>query len=317
MMNKWMMAGVLAMSMMAGGCGGSGTTGRDVAGADAGVADPAFVAEQQRWRSQRAARLTAPDGWTTLVGLHWIDTGAHYLGSSARNGIRLAVGPEHLGMLELTRQGRLRFVPEKGGELTLDGEPLTGEVMLRADDDAEGASVIGFDEDRGQAMVLKRGNRHALRVRHADASTRTGFKGIDYWPVDGSWRIQGRFVAHPRGKTLPIVNLVGTTDEMSNPGVVEFERGGQTYRLEALDEGNEQLFLILADRTSGHDSYGAGRYLYAAKPDLQGRVTLDFNQAYNPPCAFTAFATCPLPPHENRLDLAITAGEKAYSFSTN
>ena len=103
------------------------------------------------------------------------------------------------------------------------------------------------------------------------------------------------------------------TDEMPNPGAVEFQRDGKTYRLEALDEGGDELFLIYADRTSGHGSYGAGRYLYTAMPDAKGNVVLDFNQGYNPPCAFTAFATCPLPPPENRLDLAITAGEKAYA----
>lgn len=309
--------GLLTIGMGLAGCGGDDTPGDEAASAAATAATvDAFAAEQQRWREQRAARLTAQDGWTTLVGLHWLDPGAHYLGSDTDNGIRLAAGPEHMGMIEL-KAGRVRFVPEKGAALTLDGEPLTATAMLRADDDAAGPSVIGFDEGKGLLTVLKRGDRHALRVKHADAPTRTGFKGIDYWPADSAWKIQGRFVAHPRGKTLPIANIVGTTDDVPNPGVVEFEREGRTYRLEALDEGGEQLFLVFADRTSGHGSYGAGRFLYASKPDVQGRVQLDFNQAYNPPCAFSAFATCPLPPLENRLDLAITAGEKAYSYSAN
>ena len=310
------MTGLLAIGVALGGCGGdeSGASGEDAAAAAANAAAGAFQAEQQRWREQRAARLTAADGWTTLVGLHWLEPGPHYFGSDADNGIRLAAGPHHMGMIEL-KSGKVRFVPEKDAALTLDGEPLTGTVMLRTDDDAAGPSVIGFDDGKGLLTVLRRGDRHALRVRHADAPTRTGFKGIDYWPADEGWRIQGRFVAHPRGRTLPISNIVGTVDEVANPGVVEFERDGRTYRLEALDEGGEELFLVFADRTSGHGSYGAGRFLYTAKPDVQGRVLLDFNQAYNPPCAFTAFATCPLPPLENRLDLAIAAGEKAYSFS--
>ncbi|MCF7220906.1 DUF1684 domain-containing protein [Marilutibacter chinensis] len=311
---RWTMMGLLVTGVALGGCGGGDVPGDEAAEAAANTVADAFQAEQQRWREQRAARLTAADGWTTLVGLHWLEPGPHYMGSDADNGIRLAVGPAHMGMIEL-KSGQIRFVPEKGTALTLDGEPLTAPATLRADDDAAGPSVIGFDEGRGLLTVLSRGDRHALRVKHADAPTRTGFKGIEYWPADSGWRIQGRFVAHPRGKTLPIANIVGTTDEVSNPGVVEFERDGQTYRLEALDEGDEQLFLVFADRTSGHGSYGAGRFLYAPKPDVQGRVLLDFNQAYNPPCAFTAFATCPLPPLENRLDLAITAGEKAYSFS--
>ena len=121
-----------------------------------------------------------------------------------------------------------------------------------------------------------------------------------------------RFVPHAAGKTLPIANIIGTTDHIPNPGAVEFERGGKTWRLEALDEGEGTLFLVFADRTSGHGSYGAGRFLDAPMPDKQGRLVLDFNQAYNPPCAFTPFATCPLPPPENRLDLAVEAGEKNY-----
>ncbi|KAB8192516.1 DUF1684 domain-containing protein [Lysobacter maris] len=313
---RWMTMGLLAMGMTLGGCGGDfADSGEDAAAAAAKAAASAFQAEQQRWREQRAARLTQPDGWTSLIGLHWLEPGPHYMGSDADNGIRLAAGPHHMGMIELKGSGQIRFVPEKGAELTVDGEPLTATTMLRADSDPAGPSVIGFDEGKGLLTVLSRGDRYALRVKHADAPTRSGFKGIDYWPADESWRIQGRFIAHPRGKTLPIGNIVGTTDDVSNPGAVEFERDGQSYRLEALDEGGEELFLVFADRTSGHDSYGAGRFLYAAKPDVQGRVQLDFNQAYNPPCAFTAFATCPLPPLENRIDLAITAGEKTYSYS--
>jgi hypothetical protein len=303
--------------VVASGCGGD----RDAAGtaeADraAATAEGAFQAEQQRWRDERANRLTAADGWTTLVGLHWIGPGAHYLGSDADNGIRLAVGPGHMGMIEL-KSGQLRFVPESGVALTLDGEPLTGATPLRADDDLTGPSVLGFDEGKGLATVLKRGSRYALRVKHADADTRTGFKGLTYWSADPDWRVTGRFVAHPPGKTLPVGNIVGTVDDVPNPGVVEFERDGQTFRLEALDQGSDELFLVFADRTSGHDSYGAGRYLYVSKPDPQGRVRLDFNHAYNPPCVFTPFATCPLPPLENRLDLAITAGEKTYDPSSH
>ena len=278
-------------------------------------AESAFAGGQQAWRDQRKADLTQPDGWTSLIGLHWIDPGAHYLGSDADNGIRLAMGPAHMGMLDL-KAGTLRFVPEAGASLVLDGEPLKRGATMRADDDAAGPSKLVFDDGKGIATVIKRGGRHALRVKHADAATRLGFKGLDYWPAQAEWKVVGRFVPHPAGKTLPIANIIGTTDEVPNPGAVEFERDGRTHRLEALDEGSEGLFLVFADRTSGHGSYGAGRFLDAPKPDAQGRVVLDFNQSYNPPCAFTPFATCPLPPSENRLDVAITAGEKNYHLAT-
>lgn len=270
-----------------------------------------FNQQQEAWREQRRARLLAPEGWASLVGLHWIDPGAHYVGSNAGNGIALSMGPGHLGMLEL-RDGRIRLVPEPGTELTVDGETVAGTVQLLADDDPAGPSLIGFDGGRGQATVIKRNNRYALRVRHAQAPTRTGFTGLDYWPANPDWVVQGRLLAHPAGQTMQVANIIGGFDEVANPGVVEFRRDGATYRLEALDDGEEELFLVFADRTNGHGSYGAGRFLYVPRPDADGGLVLDFNRSYNPPCAFTAFATCPLPPPENRMDLAVTAGEKAY-----
>ena len=272
----------------------------------------AFNMNQQEWRDQREASLLQPEGWTSLIGLHWLDRGAHHLGSAPDNGVRLTMGPEHLGMLDVGKDG-LRFVPDARAAVTLDGVPITGAAVLVGDDDAAGPSRLGFDDGKGVATVIRRGARHALRVRHADAPTRTGFKGIEYWPAEPQWQLQGRFIAHQPGRTIEIANIIGTTDAMPNPGVVEFERDGATFRIEALDEGEETLFLVFADRTNGQGSYGAGRFLDIERPDAQARVTLDFNRARNPPCAFTPFATCPLPPPENRLDLAITAGEKAYA----
>lgn len=300
---------IAGLGAMLAGCSGEGS---DAAGdAPLSAEAAAFLADQQAWRDQREAGLVEPEGWTSLTGLHWIDPGPHYVGSAADNGIRLAIGPGHLGMLEL-RKGTLRFTPDRRAAVTLDGKPLTRAITLRGDDDAAGPHKLGFDQGRGVATVIKRGWRYALRVRHADAPTRTGFTGLDYWPADPQWTLSGRFVPHPPGRTIEVANIIGTTDAVPNPGIVEFERDGATYRLEALDEGEDTLFLVFADRTNGHGSYGAGRFLDAPRPDAQGRMPLDFNRAYNPPCAFTAFATCPLPPLENRLDVAITAGEKAY-----
>lgn len=273
----------------------------------------AFAAAEQPWRAQRQADLTRPDGWTSLIGLHWIQPGEHYIGSDADNGIRLAMGPAHVGLIS-RKDGRIRFVPENGVPLTLDGEPVKGAVTLLTDADPNGPSKLGFGDGKGLITVIRRADRYALRVRHADASTRTGFKGIEYWPGGQDWVVRARFIPHPAGKTLPIANIVGTTENMPNPGVVEFERDGQRFRLEAVDEGDRQLSLIFADRTSGKGSYPAGRFLDAPLPDAQGNVMLDFNKTYNPPCAFTAYATCPLPPTENRLNLEVTAGEKMYHF---
>jgi uncharacterized protein len=306
--------GTIALLAGLAGCGQDGPAGdAGQTGATAAApkaADGQFLADNAAWRKQREEELLKPDGWTSLVGLHWLELKAHYIGSSAGNGIKLAVGPAKMGML--TRQdGRIFFTPERGVALTLNGEPLKGRVALQSDR-GELPSVIGFDDGQGSLTVIERGGRQALRVKYADADTRVNFVGLDYWPVDPAWQIEGRFLPHPAGKTLAIGDIVGITTESPNPGAVEFSRDGASYRLEAIGPPGGPLFIVLADGTSGHGSYPAGRFLDVAAP-VAGKVTLDFNRAYNPPCAFTPYATCPLPPPENRLDLAIAAGEKAYA----
>ena len=300
--------GWLGMAMLVGllaGCGGD-----DKAASTGKVEDARFLADNAAWREQRKNELTTPDGWTSLVGLHWIELKSHFIGSGPGSGIKLAVGPAKLGMI--TQQDKRIFLtPERGTELTLNGEPLKGRVELESDRDAQ-PSTVGFDEGKGLLTVIERGGRHALRVRHADAESRTQFIGLNYWPTREDWRIEGRFIPHPPGKTLTIIDVIGVANESPNPGVVEFERDGKTFRLEALGQVGGPLFFVRADRASGHGSYRAGRFLDAGAPQA-GKVVLDFNRAYNPPCAFTPYATCPLPPAENRLDLLVDAGEKAYA----
>lgn len=271
-------------------------------------AEAAYQSAQRAWRAQRLAALTTPDGWTSLIGLHLLDDGVHRVGSGADNGIRLLMGPPKLGLFTL-RDGKVSFSADTA--LSLNGQPSRG-GPLRSDADPGGPDVVSFDEGKGLVAVIERGGRLWLRVKHADADSRLRFTGLTYWPGGRDWQVQARFIAHPKGTTLEIGNIIGSSDKIANPGAVEFTRNGKVYRIEALDEGEGTLFLMFADRTSGHGSYGAGRFLDAPMPDAKGRVLIDFNRAYNPPCAFTLFATCPLPPLQNRLDLRIEAGEKAY-----
>ncbi|GAB6196763.1 DUF1684 domain-containing protein [Lysobacter xanthus] len=269
----------------------------------------AFLREQEAWRVERLRELTAPEGWTSLVGLHWLDPGAHYAGKADSNGIRLAVGPAQFGLFDVDASG-VRFVPAARSGLRIDGKPARP-TRLRADDDEGGASRIGFDDAKGVATVIHRGGRYALRVKHADAPTRTAFRGLEYWPGGPGWVIDARYVPYPTGRTIDVANIIGIVEPTPNPGRVEFKRNGRAFALEALEGDDGGLFLVFADRTSGHGSYGAGRFIDTAAP-ANGRVRVDFNRAYNPPCAFTPFATCPLPPPTNRLDLTVKAGEKAY-----
>lgn len=301
----------LGVAFAIAGCnkGDDGAAARAKAAAEA----KAFAAHEAPYRKERIDGLLAPEGWTTLVGLHWLERGSHYAGSAPNNGIHLAKGPANLGMFDVSPKGLVRFVPAKGLALTLDGQPLQGAIVMRTDQDEGGASKLGFDDGKGVATVIVRGDRTALRVKHADAEARTQFAGLQWWPGGASWVVPGKFVPHEAGRTVQIVNIINQVEQVPNPGLVEFQRDGKTYQLEAIDEGEPTLFLVFADRTSGHGSYPAGRYMDIARPDAKGNVTLDFNRAYNPPCAFTAYATCPMPPAANRLDLAIAAGERVYA----
>jgi uncharacterized protein (DUF1684 family) len=229
------------------------------------------------------------------------------------------VPPVASNLTQLTRLGRkdTAFLPPRAGmPSTSTDEPSlnvsTPEPTRESPSARSLSTTLCTRFCSGQLSLIHRGERYALRVKHADAPSRLQFTGVDSWPADPGWKLEGRLLPHPPGKTLPIVDIIGTAIDASNPGVVEFIRDGKTYRIEAMGEPGQPLFLVFADRTSGHGSYPAGRFMDVPGADAQGRVVLDFNRAYNPPCAFTPFATCPLPPPENRLDLAVTAGEKAY-----
>ena len=269
----------------------------------------AYGKEIADWRAGRLQRLTKPDGWLSLVGMHWVEAGTTRVGAGADNGTRLAAGPPHIGEISVSRDGLVEFTPEPGADILVDGQPAAGKVKLVSDADGT-PTVVGFNKGDASFIVIKRGGRYALRVRDALAPTRTGFPGIPSFDIDPSFRLKARFTAHPPGHKIDIVNILSMVEPMDNPGTVTFEKDGKPYTLEAVDEGDHQLFLIYADRTSGHDSYAAARFLYADYPDANGMTVVDFNKGYNPPCAFSAFSTCPMPPPGNRLDLAITAGEK-------
>ena len=264
----------------------------------------------QKWRSERIERLKKPDGWLTLVGLHWIEPGEHKVGSGKDNDIELATGPVHVGTLTL-KDGKATLLLDPSSEALIDGKPATATVELKPDS-SDAPTAVSFNHGEAGFQLIERSGRYALRVKDAQAKTRSGFLGIDYFDIDPAWRFNARFEAHPKGKTIDIATVINTIEPMQNPGAVVFEKAGKSYRLEAVDEGDGQLFLIFADHTNGKSTYGAGRFLYA-DPPKNGLTVVDFNKSYNPPCVFTHYATCPLPPPENRLDLTITAGEKKYA----
>jgi uncharacterized protein (DUF1684 family) len=260
------------------------------------------------WRAERLERLQRPDGWLSLVGMHWIEPGATRVGTNPKFQTRLAVGPDDLGTLVLDKTNRITFQPMLDAGVTIDGQPATGPVVLVADNPGP-PTVVGFNKGDASFIVIERGGKFALRVRNALAATRTEFTGIDSFPIDPAWRLTAKFTPKPPGTKIDIVNILSMVEPMDNPGTLTFEKDGQSYTLETIDEGDHRLFMTFADGTSGHESYPAARFVYAEYPGKDGTTILDFNQAYNPPCAFTAFSTCPMPPLSNRLPLRITAGE--------
>jgi uncharacterized protein len=269
----------------------------------------AYQKEIDGVRSTRLEKLQAPTGWLSLVGLHWIEEGTTRVGRGDDNGTKITVGPQRIGMLTLTKAGKVTLQIERDAEITIDGNPAKGGVKLIPDSEGE-PTVVGLNKGDASFTVIKRADRYGLRVKNVLASTRTQFKGLEYFDLNKDLRIEAEFVPHESGKTIQIMNVLGMVEPMANPGQLVFNKDGKEFRMEAVDEGDGRLFIIFADRTSGHESYAAARFLYAVNPGGLGKTILDFNKAYNPPCAFTAFSTCPTPPPSNRLDLRVNAGEK-------
>jgi hypothetical protein len=261
----------------------------------------------EAWRANRQERLERPNGWLTLVGLEWLENGENRVGSAIDNDIQLSGGPTHWGSVYL-QDDQLRFVNFDTGKVSINGEPLK-EAELIADNKGApseiAAGTLNFH-------VIFRGS-YGLRVKDSQAITLKEFKGVDNFPIQQEWHIDGRFIRADEGASIEITNVLGQVNESPVFGTFEFERDGKTHSLLGLGEaGSESIWFIFADRTSGHGTYGAGRFLYSEGMPENGRLTVDFNKAYNPPCAFNPYSTCPLPPQRNRMDLMVTAGEKDF-----
>lgn len=269
-----------------------------------------YRAEIEKWRADRVGRLTAEDGWLSVVGLSWLEEGENSVGSAPSSRVVLPAGraPARLGTIRRSRDGAVLTVAS-GVSVTHDGKPVR---TLALASDAEGDPTI-LRHRTLSFYLIRRGDRLGVRVKDSAAPARRDFHGIDDYAIDPRWRVAARFEPYRPKKSIPIPNVLGQVTQEPSPGAVVFSIAGREYRIDAVDEeGEEDLFLIFGDRTNGTETYGAGRFLYAPRPGRDGKTVVDFNKAYNPPCAFTAYATCPLPPPQNRLPIAVTAGEKRY-----
>ncbi|MEP6484881.1 MAG: DUF1684 domain-containing protein [Rudaea sp.] len=259
-------------------------------------------------RQQRVTRLTGPTGWLTLVALDWLKNGKNTVGSAKDNDIVIAKTPAHLGTITLAG-GKATIELDAKSDATIDGTKKPSSELL--DDSHEKPTTVA--SGTVSFYLIERNGQYALRVKDSDALTRKNFVGLDYFETDPSWRIEAKWEAYDPPHEVEEPNVLGKTDKVIVPGAAVFERDGKTYRLEPVIEtpGDTNLFLVFADKTSGKETYGAARFVYSDAPK-DGKVIIDFNTAYNPPCAFTPYATCPLPTAQNRLATRVTAGEKKY-----
>jgi uncharacterized protein (DUF1684 family) len=273
--------------------------------------------EEMDWRAERARQLSAPDGWLTLVGLEWLKPGRNAVGLAADNQVKLkGHAPKHLGVIDVEGSQVRLLAPADGFPkfLFLNGQPVQ-EGPLQSDD---GKPSLLSTENL-TLVILHRGDRFALRIKDSESPTRTGFRGLHWYPAEAKYRVTAKWLPFTPAHTEKIPTIIGTTLDMPAPGLAEFTLDGKTVQLEPVleDPGAKELFFILRDATSHTTTYQAARFLYAEFPDhgldKPGEVVLDFNRLQNPPCAYTPYATCPLPPYINRLAISIPAGEQRYS----
>ena len=270
--------------------------------------DAAYRAEIEKWRVDREARLKGDGGWLQVVGLFWLKDGVSSFGTAAGNRIVLPAGsaPPRAGVFEL-RGGTTTVRMEPGVEATVDGKPV-GARELRPD--VPGPADVVKLGPRLTLHVIERGGRYGIRLKDRESALLKEFAGLRWFPVREDYRVEARFVPYASPKKIAVPNILGQIEEMPSPGYAAFTIGGRELRLDPVLEepGAEELFFIFRDQTTGKQTYPAGRFLYTSMPK-DGRLTLDFNKAYSPPCAFTPYATCPLPPKQNRLPVRIEAGE--------
>jgi uncharacterized protein len=267
----------------------------------------------EKWRAARVAELTGDTGWLTLVGLFWLDPGMSTFGRASTNTLVLdhpSLAPT-AGTL-LLEAGKVTFTAKPDSGITHGGQPVTSIELVS--DAKESPTVISSGPLR--FFIIERAGKFGLRVRDVASPRRRNFQGIQYYQITPEWVFEARFEPYEPRRQLKIGNVLGLEDEMASPGAIVFTKNGQEVRLDAVLDGDDatDLFVMFADGTSGHDTYGAGRFLHVPFA-TDGKTVVDFNKAYNPPCAFNDFATCPLPPYQNRMKLQITAGEKKYAGS--
>ena len=268
-----------------------------------------FAGETAQWREKRENELRAEDGWLTIAGLYWLNEGVTTIGTD-KSQVDIVLppnsAPAKVGALKL-ENGVVTLQVADGVGVFVNDKPVTEYVMTFETEKPPAQFKVGSLN----LGVIKRSGRYGLRVRDKNSLARAEFKGLDWFPAQASYRVVATFNPYETPTEMTIMNVLGNELRMKTPGTLSFTLKGQKFELRPVIEDDKKLFIIFRDLTAGKTTYAAGRYLYADLPK-DGKVVLDFNRSENPPCAFTKFATCPLPPRQNFMKIGIEAGEKSY-----
>ena len=285
-----------------------------VAASAAPAADPAYADGIRKWRDSVEKSLRADNGWLTLAGRFPLEPGANTFGTGKDNDVVFppelkGTGPERLGTLVVDAEAKkVTLKPAGKAAMTAGGKPFSGDRVMGTDAGTDKRDWVG--QGRIAMHVIERGGKFILRLADNESAVRKNFAGRIWYPVDEAFKVEATFVPYPEGKTLSIVNVIDETSKEPCPGYVAFKLGGATHTLDAIAE-DDGLFFVFRDGTSGDTTYKPARFLRVEKrPKVGEAVTLDFNKAYNPLCAFSDFTTCPLPPKQNILKMRVEAGEK-------
>ncbi len=272
-----------------------------------------YISETKEWHKNRIERLASSDGWLTLAGLYWLKEGGQSFGSARNNDI---IFPkefpfEHTGWFYMI--GDSLSVRIKGNIPVYHDSTLVSSLILKSDKTGEPHIL---NTGSYSWYIVWRNGKYAVRLKDSESKVLKDFKGIETWPADPAWRIEAEFVAYDPPKEILVPNVLGTMDKELCPGILVFNIDGQEFSLEPIGgHVPEVLFIVFSDETTSVETYGGGRFLSVDMPEEGKKTIIDFNRATNPPCAFTEYATCPLPPEQNHIGMKITAGEKMYEES--
>jgi len=271
--------------------------------------DDAYRQEIEKWRQERETRLKSETGWLTVAGLYWLKEGANRFGSDPACDVVLPKAAPAVAGDFVVKGDSIVVKVQNGATVTSAGAAIT-EMEMKPDSQGE-PTVLALGDL--SMFVIQRGGKYAIRLRDKNSTMRRDFTALKWYPIKPEYKVTAKYTEYVPTKQIPVPNILGQTENLPSPGYVSFVLNGKKYKLDPVleDKDAKEFFFIFKDGTSGETTYTPGRFLYAAFP-VEGKVVLDFNKAYNPPCAFTPYATCPLPPPQNKMAGRIEAGELKY-----